>query len=145
MVRGAGDTPTWTWEYQGRYQDGALPPWLTEDEAGDSFSPLQLNVFHAMYEDYYGADAAPRPAGPLARGRRDVASREQALQLFPIGTQIGREFADREGHLKAFRAAVFDYCDPYWRVEYPDGDWEGLTKRGVTVGIGVAARPSPSG
>ena len=105
---------------------------------------MQLDVFHAMYEDYHGVDAAPRPAGPLARSERDVASREQARQPFPIGTQIGREFADREGHLKVFRAAVFDYCDPYLRVEYPDGDWEELTKREVTVGIGVAARPPPS-
>ena len=48
------------------------------------------------------------------------------------------------GYLEIFRAAVFDCCDPYWRVENPDGDWEELTKREVTVGIGVAARPSPS-
>ena len=32
--------------------------------------------------------------------------------------------------------------DPYWRVEYPDGDWEERTKREIDVGMGVAARPS---
>lgn len=90
---------------------------MTEDEAGDSFSPLQLDVFHALYEAHHGADAAPRPAGPPTRGEREVASREPALQLFPIGTPVGPEFADSDGRLKVFRAAVFDYCDPYWRVE----------------------------
>ena len=58
-----------------------------------------------------------------------MASREEALRLFPMGTTVGREFADSEGHSKVFKATVFDYSDPYWRVEYPDGDWEELTKR----------------
>ena len=97
---------------------------MTEDEAHDSFSPLQLDVFHALYEVYHGEEAAPRLAGPPTRGEREVASREQALRLFPIGTPVGREFVDNEGHPKTFKATVFDYCDPYWRVEYPDGDWE---------------------
>eukprot|EP00752_Nemacystus_decipiens_P004057 g3715.t1 len=139
----SADTPSaWTWEYQGRFQDGTLSPWLTYDEASDSFSPLQLDVFHALYEDYHGANAAPRPAGPPTRGAREVASREHALQLFPIGTPIGREFVDSEGHPQVFKAAVFDYCDPYWRVDYPDGDWEDLTRREMDAGVGVAARPS---
>ena len=55
---------------------------------------------------------------------------------------MGREFVDSEGLATTFKATVFDYCDPYWRVEYPDGDWEELTKREMNVGIGVAARPS---
>ena len=76
-----------------------------------------------MYEDYHGADAAPRPAGPPARGRRDVASREQALQLFPIGTQIGREFADREGHLKVFEP-------PSSITAIPTGEWSTPTETG---------------
>jgi len=121
VVHGTGSTPTWTWEYQGRFQDGTLSPWLT---------------------DYHGTDATPRPAGPLTRGAREVASREQAPQLFPINTPVGREFVDSEGYPKIFKAAVFDYCDPYWRVEYPDGDWEELTKREMDAGVGVAARPS---
>ena len=83
-----------------------------------------------------------RPAGPPTRGAREVASRDQALQLFPIGTPVGREFVDSEGLAKTFKATVFDYCDPYWRVEYPDGDWEELNKWEMNVGMGVAARPS---
>ena len=52
---------------------------MTSDKTGDCFSPLQLDVFHALYEEYHGADAAPRPAGPPTRGARNVASRDQAL------------------------------------------------------------------
>lgn len=144
VAYGMGNTTSWAWGYQGRYQDGTLSPWMTEEEAGDSFSPLQLDVFHAVYEEYHGADATPRPAGPPARGAREVASREQALQLFPRGTLVGREFADNEGHPKGFQAAVFDNCDPYWRVEYPDGDWEELTMREMDDAVGVAARTSVS-
>ena len=134
VVHRSGTTLAWTWRYQGRYQDSALSSWITEDEAGDNLSPLQLDVFHALYEIYHDADATPRPTGPPTRGVREVASREQALLLFPIGTQVGREFAHQDGKLKIFGASVFDYCDPYWRVKYPDGDWE--------EGVGVAARPS---
>jgi len=83
--------------------------------------------------------ARPRPP---TRGVREVESREQALRLFPVGTRVGREFADNEGQTKVFKATVFDFCDPYWRVEYPDGDWEELTKREMDAGVGVAARPS---
>jgi len=132
---------TWTWEYRGRYQDGIQSTWITEDEARDSFSPLQLDVFHALWELHH-PDAAPRPPGEPTRGEREVESRERALDMFPCGTVVGRIFTDAEGQPKVFKAKVYDYCDPYWRVEYPDGDWEELTKREVEQGIGVAAQPS---
>ena len=51
-------------------------------------------------------------------------SRDRALEIFPIGTVVGRIFTDSEGNSKTFKATVYDYCDPYWRVQYPDGDWE---------------------
>ena len=91
----------------------------------------------------HGADAANCPPGSPTRGARDVASRDQALQLSPIGTPVGREFVGSEGYLylKVFKATIFDCCDPYW-VEHPDGDREELTKREMDVGMGVAARPS---
>jgi len=133
----------WTWEYRGRYQDGAQSDWITEDEARDSFSPLQLDVFHALWE-LHNPDDAPRPPGEPTRGEREVESRERALELYPRGTEVGRIFTDAEGRAKTFKATVYDYCDPYWRVEYPDGDWEELTRREVAQGIGVAAQPPSS-
>ena len=85
---------------------------MITDKTSDSSSPLQLDVFHALYEECHGANAAPHPAGPSTHGARDVASRDQALQLFPVGTPVGKEFVDSEGHPKIFKATIFDYCPP---------------------------------
>eukprot|EP00903_Cladosiphon_okamuranus_P009618 g9154.t1 len=133
----------WSWEYRGRHQDGAQSDWITEDEARDSFSPLQLDVFHALWE-LYCPNEAPRPLGEPSRGEREVVSRELALEMFPPGTKVGRVFMDAEGRSKTFKATLYDYCDPYWRVEYSDGDWEELTKREVENGIGIVAQQSSS-
>lgn len=142
VVKGGDRTnPSWAWEYRGRYQDGTLSPWLTEDEVRDSFSSLQLDVFHAMWETYQNPDKAARPPGPPTRGEREVASREDALLQYPVGTVVGREFADGEGNTKVFRGKVKDFADPYWRVEYADGDWEELTRRELIHGIAVATQP----
>eukprot|EP00752_Nemacystus_decipiens_P008157 g7296.t1 len=123
--------------------DGAQSDWITEDEARDSFSPLQLDVFHALWE-LHNLNVARRPPGEPTRGEREVESRKRALEVFPRGTEVGRIFTDAEGRSKTFKATVYDYCDPYWRVEYPDGDWEELTRREVAQGIGVAAQPPSS-
>lgn len=40
-----------------------------------------------------------------------------------------------------FRVKVCDFSDPYWRVVYPDGDWEELTHRELIRGIEVATQP----
>ena len=55
---------------------------------------------------------------------------------------VGRIFTDSEGHSKTFTAKVYDFYDPYWRVEYSDGDWEELTTREVEQGIGLASQPT---
>ena len=36
------------WEYRGKYLDGASSDWATESESLDSFTPLQLDTFHAL-------------------------------------------------------------------------------------------------
>ena len=38
----------WVWEYRGRYLDGQESHWMSEEEALDNFTPLQLDVFHAL-------------------------------------------------------------------------------------------------
>ena len=30
---------------------------------------------------------------------------------------------------------VYDFQVPYWRVRYPDGDWEELTRREMDAGV----------
>ena len=139
VARGVGGaSAAWAWEYQGRYQDGTTTSWLTEDVVRDSFSPLQLDVFHAMWEDYHGQEIAARPAGPPTRGEREVATRTEALQEFPLNTEVGRELTDKEGNVIISRGRVCDFYDPYWRVEFGDGDWEELTRRELRRGITLA-------
>ena len=53
---------TWEWEYKGRYLNGSESEWLPESECLDSFTPLQLDVFHALWELYHTPDNRPRPA-----------------------------------------------------------------------------------
>ena len=117
--------------------------WLTEDQARDSFSPLQLDVFHAMWERYQGPDQAPRPAGAPSRSEKEVAKREGALREFPVGTEVGRELVSETGQRVVRKGKIWDYSDPYWRVEYPDGDWEELSRREVRSALVVASQPPP--
>ena len=40
------------WRYPGRYLNDSLSGFITESDCLDSFSPLQLDVFHALWELY---------------------------------------------------------------------------------------------
>ena len=131
-VQGKGDT--WSWEYRGRYQDRAKSQWLTEDEVKGRSTPLQLDVFHVMWETYQTIDSRLRPDGVPSKGERDASSREEALKLHPVGTQVRREFADGMGQAKAFTGVIYYFNEPYWRVRYPDGDWEELNGQQVKKG-----------
>eukprot|EP00752_Nemacystus_decipiens_P016023 g14325.t1 len=144
-TQGAGSvSEAWAWEYRGKYQDGRTSSWLTEDEVKDSFSPLQLDVFHALWEDYHGPDIAPRPPGAPTRGEREVATREAAVKEFPLNTEVGRELQDNNGNVIITRGKVCDFYDPYWRVEFSDGDWEELTRRELRRRIALASQVPPS-
>ena len=133
---------TWVWEYKGRHLDGVESNWLNEEEVQESFTPLQLDVFHALWERYYGADHRTRPPGVPTRGEREAVSREEALKAFPIGTKVRREFADIRGRRKVFVGEVYDFSNPYWRVRYPDGDWEELNRHEVNQGKELATASS---
>ena len=98
----------------------------TEDEVKDSFTPLQLDVFHAMWEVCEVADCSPKPDGIPSKGKRRAASREEALTRQPIGTQVKREFADDIGEPTAFTGMVYDPNEPLGRVRSPDRGWEEL-------------------
>ncbi|CAB1106551.1 unnamed protein product [Ectocarpus sp. CCAP 1310/34] len=141
----AGGAPTaWAWEYKGKYQEGTPSDWLTEDTVKDSFSPLQLGIFHALCEDYHGTDVAPRPPGALSRGEHEVATREAALKEFPLDTEVARELLDSDGNVVVSRGKVCDFYDPYWRVKFSDDDWEELTRRELRQGVALAAQIPPA-
>ena len=95
------------------------------------FHPFTLDVFHALWETYHGAECQARPTSTLTRKERDGIDREHALKQHPVGTVIWREFADAEGNKKRHLSKVFDYKSPYWRVRYADGDWEELNEREI--------------
>ena len=62
----------WEWQYKGLYQNGTESEWLQEEEVRDSFTPLQLDVFHALWETYKGQDGRPRPESESSKGKRDT-------------------------------------------------------------------------
>ena len=52
---------TWVWEYKGRHRDGAESSWRREEDAQESFTPLQLDVFHALW--LYGSSIMEQITG----------------------------------------------------------------------------------
>ena len=133
----------WDWHYKGRYQSGAESEWLEEEEIRDSFTPLQLDVFHALWETYKDPGCRPRPEPAPPKGKRDTEARTRALQDFPVGTQVGRPFEGTDGVSRVAVGQVYDFQVPYWRVRYPDGDWEELSRREMDAAV-LERQSSPS-
>ena len=128
-VMGQGNA--WKWRYKGRFVDCTESQWLSEEEAREYFTPLQPDVFNALWETYHGAACQTRPTSTLTRKERAGIDRELALKQHPVGTVIWREFADAEGNKKRHLSKVFDYKSPYWRVRYTDGYWEEPNEREI--------------
>ena len=125
---------SWEWRYRGRYLNGSLSGFLTESECLDSFTPMQLDIFQALWELYPHSCPRPRPATQPSPGERLAANREQALLEVPIGTVVWRDFTDPQGRIQRCRTEVYDYKTPYWRVRHADGDWEELTRTEIERG-----------
>ena len=86
---------SWEWRYRGRYLNGSLSGFITECECLDSFSPMQLDVFHALWELYQHPCPRPRPAAKLSCSEHLAANRAHALLEVPIGTAVWRDFTDQ--------------------------------------------------
>ena len=129
------DSGSRKWEYKGRYQEGSESPWLTEVEVLDSFTPLQLDVFHALWNLYH--PSTPSTQNAPSRKTNPHLERARALQVFPIGTRGIKSFhgQDQEGQ-------VYDYHDKKWRVRYPDNYWEELTRRDMEQFVRKSQRES---
>ena len=105
-----------------------IPKWggvrvVVGREVRGSVSPLQLDVFHALWGVYKGKDCRSRPPEPLPKEERDQGVRTRALQDVPTGTQVRRSFAGCDGVSPASVERIYDFREPYWRVRYPDGNW----------------------
>ena len=116
------ETGVLRWEYRGRYQDGTDSESLPEREVVASFTPLQPDVFHALWNLY--TPRVDHVQTPSRKKRRVELSRQDALSLFPIGTVVKKKFdaGERLGQ-------VYDYHKGYWRVRYEDNDWEEVPRR----------------
>ena len=42
--------------------------------------------------------------------------------------------AEIRGRRMVFLREVYDFSDPYWRVRYPDGDWEEMNRQQIKRG-----------
>ena len=100
----------------------------------DSFSPLQLHVFHAWWELYQPSHHQPQPAANSINSEHLAANRAHALLEVPIGTVVWRDFTDQQGRIQRCRIEVDDYKTAYWRVRHSDRGREELT--GTQVGQG---------
>ena len=111
------------WEFRGRRADGGESEWLSESKMLESFTPLQLDVFVALWHLYLpNATHDPPPLPPKSGA---PLSRLEALKLFPIGHTFWKDF----GGGMRLQGQVFDYYDRYWKVRYSDQDWENLTRQ----------------
>ena len=77
---------SWEWRYRGRYLNGSLSGFITESEWLDSFSPLQLDVFHALWELFQSSHHRPRPAAKSTSSERLATNRAHAMLEEPIAT-----------------------------------------------------------
>lgn len=111
------------WEFKGRRADGSDSEWLSENQMLLTFTPLQLDVFVALWH-LYCPEVAHDPSLPSRRPRAPL-SRSEALKLYPIGYTFWKDFG---GGLR-LQGQVFDYHGRYWKVRYSDQDWENLTRQ----------------
>ena len=79
---------SWEWRYRGRYLNGSLSGFIAESECLDSFSAMQLDAFHALWELYQHPCPRPRPAAKPSSSERLAANRAHALLEVPFGTVV---------------------------------------------------------
>ena len=133
---------SWEWRYRGRYLNRSLSGFITQSECLDSFSPMQLDVFHTLWELYQPSRQRPRPAAKPSSSECLVADKTHALLEVPIGTVAWRDFPDQQGRIQRCKIEVYDYENPYWRVRHADGDWEELTRPEIEQGEDTSSAPT---
>ena len=129
----------WVWEYRGRFQDGVESHWMSEEEVQDSFTGLQLDVFHALWESLQPG-VRPRPPQEQNKEERDRKARQEALRAYPIGTRVRKKFVDGRGRSKEYGGEVVGFRNGYWRIHYEDGDREDMSRKDMMRWV-VESRP----
>lgn len=124
-------------------QDGAESHWVEEEEVRDSFTPLQLDVFHALWQLYRPVHST-RPVASETRAEKDQAAQEEALRALPVGPVERKIFSGGRGGVQWHRE-VFQFRAPY--LSYQVCRWrlrgEGIRST-TTEGRPTAAATSPT-
>ena len=107
---------------------GIQPNGLNEREV--KRTPLQLDVHHALWGLYHGADRRFRPPGVPTRGQRGTSSRADDREAHLIETKVRKKFEDLREHIKEFIGEVRDFfSDLHWRAKCLVGDWAELHRQ----------------
>lgn len=70
-----------------------------------------------------------RPKALSPREQRDDIDREKAINAFPLGTYVGKDFVNKRGDARTFIGEVVGFRARSWQVKYGDGGWEGVRVR----------------
>ena len=90
----------------------------------DNFASLQLETFHALWN--LNPPSGEQTQTTTRRKKYALLSRREALARFPTGTRVATSFAAGDRQIRCV-GQVYEFCSPYWRVRFPDNDWEELT------------------
>ena len=101
---------------------------MPEAEVLDSFHPftarrLPRHLEPTSAQNTNHVNSAPKEDEAVPQRRTKHLSREEALDLFPIGTRGIKTFGNQD-----FQGQVYSFLDGMWRVRYVDNDWEDLTR-----------------
>eukprot|EP00752_Nemacystus_decipiens_P017631 g15802.t1 len=107
------------WEFKGLTASGTVSEWQKESKMLETFTPLQLDGFVALWHLYNPDVPVLKPSPPP-----NSLSRSEALRMFPIGFVVWKQFPDGT----RLKGQVYDFKTPYWRVRYQEGIWEDLTR-----------------
>ena len=90
----------------------------------DTFASLQLETFHALWN--LNTPSGEQTQTTTRREKYALLSRREALARFPTGTRVATSFAAGDRQIRCV-GQVYEFCSPYWRVRFPDNDWQELT------------------
>ena len=65
------------------------------EDSLDSFKPMQLDVFYAMWGPYDDEPHGTRPPTISTESERDALKRAHSLSDVPVGTVVWREFVQQ--------------------------------------------------
>ena len=75
-------------------ENGAVSNWRAKEKVHDSLTPLQFDVFHAMWEQFISVDCPSRPLPKPSWSESGYVDCAQALRAFPVGAEIRRDIAN---------------------------------------------------